>query len=67
MCPHVSHLDIELSAISLLFVEYWPPALTGLKRSNRQQRARVDEGLGGEENLNWSPNFCICHVYDDHR
>lgn len=33
----------------------------------RRLRERVLEGLGGEENLNWNPNFCICNVYDDHR
>ncbi|CAM9621199.1 unnamed protein product [Scytosiphon promiscuus] len=33
----------------------------------RRQRRRMEEGLDGSEGLNWNPNFCICHVYDDHR
>lgn len=34
---------------------------------SRQQRQRMEDGLAGSEGLRWNPNYCICHVYDDHR
>ncbi|CAN0179157.1 unnamed protein product [Ectocarpus sp. 6 AP-2014] len=33
----------------------------------RRQRQRMEDGLAGSEGLRWNPNYCICHVYDDHR
>ncbi|CAM9528035.1 unnamed protein product [Ectocarpus fasciculatus] len=33
----------------------------------RRQRQRMADGLAGSEGLRWNPNYCICHVYDDHR
>ncbi|CAN0161609.1 unnamed protein product, partial [Pylaiella littoralis] len=32
----------------------------------RRQQQRLEAGLSGREGLNWNPNFCICHVYDNH-